>query len=123
MRIVEGADEARNTLLRRVPLEEPELPAAVRETNRRVFGAELGAAEVVDRILRDVRTEGDVAIRRYNEALDGVSGPAVPLEVPADETKAASTGGGEAPAQGPPRASRRPPKARRSGRPPTADPE
>ncbi|MCH7953349.1 MAG: histidinol dehydrogenase [Chloroflexi bacterium] len=91
MRIVEGADEARNTLLRRVPLEEPELPAAVRETNRRVFGAELGAAEVVDRILRDVRTEGDVAIRRYNEALDGVSAPDVPLEVSADEIKAAYT--------------------------------
>jgi histidinol dehydrogenase len=72
-----------------VPLEEPELPEAVRETNRRVFGAELGAEEVVDRILRDVRTEGDAAVRRYNEALDGVRAPDVPLEVSADETKAA----------------------------------
>ena len=89
MRIVEGAEEARNTLLKRLPLEEPELPAAVRETNRRVFGAELGAAEVVDRILRDVRSDGDAAIRRYNEALDGVSAPDAPLEVSADEIKAA----------------------------------
>ena len=91
MRIVEGAEEARNTLLKRVPLEEPELPAVVRETNRRVFGAELGAAEVVDRILRDVRTEGDAAIRRYNEALDGVGPPDMPLEVSPDEIKAAYT--------------------------------
>ncbi|MCH7485096.1 MAG: histidinol dehydrogenase, partial [Chloroflexi bacterium] len=89
MRIVEGAEEARVTLLRRVPLEEPELPQAVRETNRRVFGADLGAEEVVDRILRDVRTDGDAAIRRYNEALDGVRAPDLPLEVSADEIKAA----------------------------------
>lgn len=89
MRIVEGAEEARATLLKRVPLEEPELPEAVRETIRRVFGAELGAEEVVDRILRDVRTDGDAAVRRYNEALDGVRAPEAPLEVSADEIKAA----------------------------------
>ena len=89
MRIVEGAEEARDTLLKRVPLQQPELPQAVRETIRRVFGAELSADEVVDRILRDVRSDGDAAIRRYNEALDGVSAPDVPLEVSADEIKAA----------------------------------
>ncbi|HEY5640962.1 MAG TPA: histidinol dehydrogenase [Dehalococcoidia bacterium] len=89
MRIVEGADEARKTLLKRLPLEAPELPQAVRETNRRVFGAELGADEVVDRILRDVRTDGDAAVRRYNEDLDGVRAPDVPLEVSADDVKAA----------------------------------
>ena len=89
MRIVEGAEEARATLLRRVPHEIPELPEVVRETIRRVFGAELGVEEVVDRILRDVRTDGDAAIRRYNEALDGVHAPDVPLEVSADEIKAA----------------------------------
>ncbi|MCH7953321.1 MAG: histidinol dehydrogenase [Chloroflexi bacterium] len=89
MRIVEGAEEGRNTLLKRVPHKTPDLPLAVRETIRRVFGAELGAEEVVDRILRDVRTDGDAAIRRYNEALDGVSAPDVPLAVSADEIKAA----------------------------------
>ena len=89
MRIVEGAEEARATLLKRVPLEDPQLPRAVRETNRRVFGAELGADQVVDRILRDVRTDGDAAVRRYNEAFDGVRAPDVPLEVSADEIKAA----------------------------------
>ncbi|HUF53972.1 MAG TPA: histidinol dehydrogenase [Dehalococcoidia bacterium] len=89
MRIVEGASEARETLLKRIALEEPELPPAVLETNRRVFGAELGAEEVVDRILRDVRTDGDAAVRRYNEDLDGVRAPDVPLEVSADEIKQA----------------------------------
>ena len=89
MRIIRGAEEARQTLLRRVPLEEPDLPASVLETNRRVFGAELGADEVVDRILRDVRTDGDAAVRRYNEDIDGVRAPDLPLEVSKDEIKAA----------------------------------
>ena len=89
MRIVEGAEEARATLLKRVPHEEPELPEAVRETSRRVFGADLRTDEVVDRILRDVRTDGDAAIRRYNEELDGVRAPDTPLEVSRDEIKAA----------------------------------
>jgi len=70
-------------------MEEPALPPSVHETNRRVFGAELGAEDVVDRILRDVRTDGDAAVRRYNEDLDGVRAPDVPLEVPQAEIKAA----------------------------------
>ncbi len=73
MRIVRGADEARQTLLRRVSMDEPDLPPAVRETVSRVFGAELDAHAVVDRILRDVRQEGDAAVRRYNQQIDGVT--------------------------------------------------
>ncbi len=65
-------EEARETLLRRSLLGEPELPAAMRDLTRRVFGAELDAAAVVDRILRDVREEGDAAVVRYNESIDGV---------------------------------------------------
>jgi histidinol dehydrogenase len=84
VRIVRGADEALRTILRRAPSDEPELPAAVRETVRRVFGAELDASAVVDRILRDVRSEGDAAVRRYNEEIDGVRSD-LPLEVAADE--------------------------------------
>jgi len=88
VRIVRGADEARRTLLRRASADEPDLPPAVRETVRRVFGAELDAAAVVDRILRDVRLEGDAAVRRYNEQIDGVSYDGS-LEVSRDEVTAA----------------------------------
>lgn len=88
MRIVRGVPEAQQTLLRRAPSEEPELPPAVRETIRRVFGAELGAGAVVDRILRDVREEGDAAVRRYNAEIDGVTVEG-PLEVSRDEIQAA----------------------------------
>jgi histidinol dehydrogenase len=87
MRIVRGAEEAKQMLLRRVSMEERELPPAVRETVRRVFGAELDAAAVVDRILRDVRQEGDAAVRRYNQQIDGVTHEG-PLEVSRSEVQA-----------------------------------
>ena len=87
MRIVRGAAEARTSVLRRAPIEEAELPAAVRETIRRTFGAELGVGEVVERILADVRQKGDAAVRRYNQEIDGVSRS--PLEVPAPDVQAA----------------------------------
>lgn len=80
MRIVHGADEARRTLLRRRPLGEVDLPTAVRERIREVFGADLSAQEVVERIVADVRVEGDAALRRYSGAFDGVEYAS--LEVP-----------------------------------------
>src|SRR5437867_13171621 len=73
MRLLTSVREARETLLRRRPFDEADLPPSVREITRRVFGAELDAAAVVDRILRDVRQEGDAAVRLYNESIDGVT--------------------------------------------------
>jgi histidinol dehydrogenase len=84
VRIVRGADEGLRTLLKRVPLEDPELPPAVRQEIRRVFGAELDAAGVVDRILAGVRHNGDRAVRRFNQEFDRVP-PEAPLEVSRDE--------------------------------------
>ena len=88
MRIVRGAADARDSLLRRAPIQDPEFPPAVRDTIRRVFGAELDAAAVVERILRDVRADGDEAVRRYNREIDGVESDA-PLEVSRAEIEAA----------------------------------
>ncbi|MGD0765559.1 MAG: histidinol dehydrogenase [Dehalococcoidia bacterium] len=87
MRIVVGAEEGRRTVLRRRPLGEVEVPPAVRERTRAVFGADVSPAEAVARILRDVRTEGDAAVLRYSEALDGVT--YCSLAVSPDEVKAA----------------------------------
>ena len=91
MRIVRGAQDARLTILRRSPLDERDLSPAAQDLIRRVFGAELGPAEVVDRILRDVRENRDAAVRRYNEAIDGVTSDAakLPLEVSRDEIEQA----------------------------------
>jgi histidinol dehydrogenase len=93
VRIVNGVAEARETVLRRLPLEARQLPASVQEDIRRVFGGELDAEAVVERILRDVREEGDAAVRRYNEDVDGVhGGPPLSLEVSRQEIEAAYAG-------------------------------
>lgn len=73
MRIVDGAQEARRTVLCRQPASEIELGPAGRARTAAVFGAELSAAEAVRRIIADVRAEGDAAVRRYGEAFDGTS--------------------------------------------------
>jgi histidinol dehydrogenase len=85
VRIVHGAAAARQTVLRRVPLDEAEPPAHVRERDRRLFGPGLSAAEVVDRIIAAVRAEGDAAVIRFNEGLDG----AAPLPVAVTPTEIA----------------------------------
>ncbi|HEY7032661.1 MAG TPA: histidinol dehydrogenase [Thermomicrobiales bacterium] len=72
--------DARVALTRRRGFEETALPERVQQGIRRVFGADLTADEVVDRILRDVRIEGDAAVHRYTREIDGAE-PAS-LEVP-----------------------------------------
>lgn len=88
MRIVSGAEEGRQTLLRRQVLAAADLPGPVRETIRRVFGADLDAPAVVNRILDDVREEGDAAVRKYNSEIDGVSSSG-PVEVAEDDVRSA----------------------------------
>jgi histidinol dehydrogenase len=90
MRIARGAEEARATVLKRTPVETAELPAAVREVIRRTFGGDLSVGEVVARILRDVREQGDAAVVRFNEEIDGVHGDlARSLEVSEEEIESA----------------------------------
>jgi histidinol dehydrogenase len=88
LRLVRGAAEGRRLLARRRGALDVELPSAVRQEIRRIFGAELDAQAVVDRILADVGDRGDIAVRRYNEAIDGVP-PSVPLMVSREEIAAA----------------------------------
>jgi histidinol dehydrogenase len=78
---------ARAALTRRRGFEEPDLPPRAKEGIRRVFGADLSAEQVVDRILADVRAEGDDAVRRYTAAFDGAAPDA--FEVPRAEWGAA----------------------------------
>jgi histidinol dehydrogenase len=53
---------------------------------RRVFGAELDVEGVVERILRDVKAQGDEAVRFYNTEIDGVRNDAA-LVVSAEEVQ------------------------------------
>src|SRR5690606_25758426 len=86
-RVVTDLNEARRLLTRRRGFEEASLPDRMRAGIQRVFGADLTADEVVARILREVRTEGDSAVRRYTQAFDGAD-PG-DFEVPPDEWQAA----------------------------------
>jgi histidinol dehydrogenase len=67
----DDVDEARRELLARRSLGDAPLPAPVVQKIRDVFGRDLRPAQVVSTILREVRAEGDAAIRRYTEAFDG----------------------------------------------------
>lgn len=71
MRIIRNAEEGRRELLSRKPLETEQLPMDMRETTFRAFGQELSPDEVVRRIVRDVRDDGDNAVRYYNSRIDG----------------------------------------------------
>src|SRR5689334_37880 len=66
-------DEARAALLvdrGRLAVVPQALPAAVRDGIRATFGEDLGAEDVVRRVLDDVRTRGDAALRHYTRAFD-----------------------------------------------------
>ncbi|HXG36752.1 MAG TPA: histidinol dehydrogenase [Dehalococcoidia bacterium] len=89
MRVIEGSREARKAILER-PALETRVPAPARERIRTVFGADLGVEEVVERILAEVRREGDRAVRRYNREIDGVElREDAEIEVPREEIKQA----------------------------------
>ncbi len=87
MRIIRNAEEGRQLLLSRRPLALDELPMEVRETTFRAFGQELSPDEVVRRIIRDVRDDGDNAVRFYNTRFDRAE--TADLLVPDTEVRAA----------------------------------
>jgi histidinol dehydrogenase len=87
IRFITDVGEARAALTRQRGFEEPSLSVGMKEGIRRVFGADLTADEVVDRILGDVRREGDAALNRYSELLDGAA--PTNLEVPKGDWSAA----------------------------------
>lgn len=79
-RLISNLDEARMLLTRRFGFEEPALSDRMQAGIERVFGAPLTADAVVERILSEVRVEGDAAVRRYADAFDG--GAPAHFEIP-----------------------------------------
>jgi histidinol dehydrogenase len=68
---IDSFDAAVIDLTRRGAFLDPHLPSHIRDGIRRVFGEDIGAREVVERIVTEVRDQGDPALRRYTEAFDG----------------------------------------------------
>lgn len=65
-------EEAQRTILRRGLALSAEVPAAVLERTREIFGEVLAPAAAVARILEDVQRRGDAALREWTERIDGV---------------------------------------------------
>jgi histidinol dehydrogenase len=69
------ADAGREALLvgrGRLAIDNEALPASVRAGIRDTFGQDLSAEEVVQRVLDEVRTQGDAALRHFTRAFDRV---------------------------------------------------
>lgn len=77
-------DEALATILKRKPIDEFPVSEAMRARTKTVFGEDLEPAEVVRRILKDVRNRGDAALIEWTHKLDGVKLKADQIEVDAE---------------------------------------
>ncbi|GJD13001.1 Histidinol dehydrogenase [Galdieria sulphuraria] len=64
--------QAEETILRRSSLQEPELSPRVQQRIKQLFGEDLTALQVVQRILESVRKNGDSACQHWTKVLDGV---------------------------------------------------
>ena len=64
--------EARETILRRVPIHERPVPQRLLDALAQTFGEPLTPDQAVARIVADVRQRRDAALREWTERLDGV---------------------------------------------------
>ncbi len=87
LEIITGLEQSKNAFQRVDPLDVTSLPHEVSRKTFEVFGENLSPLESVERILQDVRSQGDSALRRYTKALDGADLDAI--KVPKEELAAA----------------------------------
>jgi histidinol dehydrogenase len=72
VRIFSDGASGRDFILSRREISDTPLSQGMRDGVRRVFGEDLDADEVVRRIVRDVRIQGDEALRHYTREIDNV---------------------------------------------------
>ena len=73
MRIVNVKDIGINAvedLLKKPAFDQVELNPRIREANKQLFGEDLTAAQIVDRIVGEVRRDGDAAVIKYTKLID-----------------------------------------------------
>ena len=87
MKIVRGLEKSRRALCEGRGLALDDVPQSLLDGIADMFGEPLTPLQVVERIVRRVRLEGDAAVREYTEFLDGESPDT--LEVPRAVIKAA----------------------------------
>ena len=75
MRIIKASEVGEREverMLTKAAFDEVELNPKIREANKKLFGEDLSAAELVRRIVRDVRNDGDKAVIHYTKLIDRV---------------------------------------------------
>jgi histidinol dehydrogenase len=72
LRLIQGIEVAEEVLVRVDPLDLNSLPESVLARTRQAFGDGVTPEQSVVRVLHEVRTEGDTAVRRYTKLLDGL---------------------------------------------------
>ena len=75
MRIVKSQKIGRaevERLLTKKPFDEVELSPKIRAANKKIFGEDLSAIEIVRRIVGDVRKFGDKAVIDYTRKIDNI---------------------------------------------------
>lgn len=92
MRIIDSAITPRAEILKllaKKSFDEIELPPKIRESNKKIFGADLSASELVRKIVSDVRKFGDAAVIDYTKKFDGVEITPAEFLITPDEIAAA----------------------------------
>ncbi len=88
MKIVYAKNSSKETLLnllKKPSFDQVVLGEGAKAHIKKVFGNVLTASQVVEKIVQDVRLQGDKAVLEYTQAIDGVSLTAESLEVTAAE--------------------------------------
>jgi histidinol dehydrogenase len=80
-------DEAEKTILKRVPLDDMPVSPQLLERIQHLFGLPLAPYEAVRQILKEIRSEGDAALKRWSAILDGLD--TTDFRVPIEEIRAA----------------------------------
>ena len=72
LNIIRDIETAKSTILKRTPLEFQEVPLRLRQRIKEAFAEELTPQQVVERIIAEVRSKGDVALLELTKRLDGI---------------------------------------------------
>lgn len=71
LKVKELGLEAVKQTLKKASFDEVELNPRIRAKNKELYGEDLSAVQIVDRIVNAVRHEGDAAVVKYTKLLDG----------------------------------------------------
>ncbi|WP_407396681.1 histidinol dehydrogenase [Anaerovibrio sp.] len=76
-------------MLKKPAFDQVELNPKIREANKKLFGRDMTAAEIVDMIVNEVRAKGDSAVIKYTKLIDRTEFTAEEFLVTEDEYEAA----------------------------------